>query len=451
MRKQHTAGRLVLLLLVLPALATNRGYAQGLSAAPQSGISLDEAIRRAQENEPAFAAAVAEAGVTSLERKIARASLLPELAYHSQVLYTEPNGNSNRIGQTSNQPAPVFIANNGVREYTSQGVLTETIGLAQIAATRLADADAAIAHLRSWKLLAERGLVATVVSLYSAVQTAAERLAVAQRALDEAAHFVDIAEKREAAREAAHADVLKGQLQLQQRQRELAEVMLSTGKARTELAVLLFPDPSTAYEVTAMAAPALLPEREAVSAAAQQNNPELRSALAALKLSEADTYAARAALLPQLSLNAAYGIDAPQFAVNGPDRTQNLGYSAGATLDIPVWDWLATERRIKQSRLRENAAKVMLTATQRRLLADLTEFYAEAQTAQAELVSLDASLLAARESLRLTNLRYTDGESTVLEVVDAQSTLIGTENAHVDARARYEAALAQLQTLTGRL
>jgi len=37
-----------------------------------------------------------------------------------------------------------------------------------------------------------------------------------------------------------------------------------------------------------------------------------------------------------------YGIDAAQFAVNGPTGAQNLGYSASVTLDIPVWDWLST-------------------------------------------------------------------------------------------------------------
>ena len=49
-----------------------------------------------------------------------------------------------------------------------------------------------------------------------------------------------------------------------------------------------------------------------------------------------------AAYLPDLGLNVTYGIDAPQFAVNGPDGVRNLGYSASVTLDIPVWDWLST-------------------------------------------------------------------------------------------------------------
>ena len=51
---------------------------------------------------------------------------------------------------------------------------------------------------------------------------------------------------------------------------------------------------------------------------------------------------ARAAYLPDLALNYSYGIDAAQFATKGPGGVNNLGYSATATLDIPIWDWLAT-------------------------------------------------------------------------------------------------------------
>ena len=187
-----------------------------------------------------------------------------------------------------------------------------------------------------------------------------------------------------------------------------------------------------------------------MNALASQNNPELRSALAGLQASQADTYSARAALAPELALNATYGIDATNFGVNGPDGIHNLGYSLSATLDIPVWDWLITERKIKASRLRETAAKTAVTATQRRLVANLAEFYAEAEAASRQMASLDQSVVTAGESLRLTNLRYVDGESTGLEVVDAQNTLLSAETAQIDGRTRYQLALANLQTLTGK-
>ncbi len=135
-----------------------------------------------------------------------------------------------------------------------------------------------------------------------------------------------------------------------------------------------------------------MPDRAEVEADASKNNAELKSALAALHASEAEVVSARAAYLPDLGLNFTYGVDAPQLAVNGPDASRNLGYSASATLDIPVWDWLSTEHKVKQSEIHRDLAKVALTTAQRRLIANLSEFYDEAATARDQLASLDASV-----------------------------------------------------------
>jgi outer membrane protein TolC len=200
--------------------------------------------------------------------------------------------------------------------------------------------------------------------------------------------------------------------------------------------------------------PAPLAPRETVNGLAARNNAELKSALATLSASSADVLAARGAYLPTIGFNYIYGIDANEFAANGPltpegTRARNLGYSAAVTINLPVWDWLSTERKMKQSQIKRDAARVALTATQRRLIAQLDETYAEAEVARDQVASLDASVATAAESLRLTKLRYTGGEATVLEVVDAQTAYLAAQNAREDGRVRYQTALSQLQTLTG--
>jgi outer membrane protein TolC len=297
--------------------------------------------------------------------------------------------------------------------------------------------------------IARRGLVAGVTGLFYGSLAADHKLVVAERAHQEAMDFSKLTGQREQARESAHADVVKAQLQEQQRQRELQDATVAAEKARLELGVLLFPDPRTAYSLQADAAPAPLAPRADIEQAAGKNNPELKSALAALNVSNADVLTARAAYLPDLGLNVTYGIDAPQFAVNGPDGVRNLGYSASVTLDIPVWDWFSTQHRVKQSEIRRDVAKVALSTTQRQLIARLDEAYSEAAAARDQLASLDVSVATAGESLRLTKLRYNGGEATVLEVVDAQSAYVTAENALEDGRVRYETARADLQTLTG--
>jgi outer membrane protein TolC len=76
--------------------------------------------------------------------------------------------------------------------------------------------------------------------------------------------------------------------------------------------------------------------------------------------------------------------------------------------------------------------------------------YNEALAAQAGVENWRHVADLAAESLRLTSLRYQAGESTALEVVDAQNTLVQARNAMDDAQTRYRLALVELQTLTGR-
>ena len=425
--------------------------AQTVAVAGGASITLDEAIAQARANEPGFAAAVGQSKSAELDRSIARAALLPSVVYHNQYIYTQPakgvtgSGNASASSGTVTS-APRFIANNTVHEYISQGVATETIGVQQF--TAVARASAAVAVAKAELEVARRGLVATVVNLFYGSLSAERRVAIAQRAADEAASFSKLTDQREQARESAHADVVKAQLQQQQRDRDLANSKLEADKAKLELGVLLYPDPRTPFVLNAPAATSLAPQAEVEAAAARQN-PELQSALASLKASSLGVVSARAAYLPDLGLSFNYGIDAAEFAKRGPDGVNNLGYSATATLDIPVWDWLTTHNKVRQAEILRDTAKVVLSATQRRLIAQLSESYAEAQTASDQLASLNLSVKTADESLRLTRLRYTAGEATVLEVVDAQSSLTSAETAREDGVTRYEAALANLQLLTG--
>ncbi|MGA3133736.1 MAG: TolC family protein [Terracidiphilus sp.] len=434
--------------VVVRSQASAPDTATAAPAATSVVITLDEAIRRAQSSDANYAAAVAAGRSAALDRNIAYGNLLPSAVYHNQGLYTQSNGEKNQAGQgVSSQAAPKFIANNAVREYASQLSVNETLGLSNIAEVRKTQALAAQAAAE--QEIARRGLVAAVVSLFYESLAADRKLLVAERARQEAVDFTKLTQEREQARESAHADVIKAQLEEQTRNRDLQDAQVEAEKARLELGVLLFPDPRTAYRLSASEAPPALATREDIDAAATKNSPELRSALEALRASNANVMTAWASYLPDVALNYTYGIDAPQFAVNGPDGVRNLGYSAMVTVDIPVWDWFNTQRRVKQSEIARQSTQVALSATQRQLIARLDEAYSEAATERDELASLDLSVSTAAESLRLTKMAYTGGEATVLEVVDAQNASVTAQYAREDGRVRYEAARAKLQTLTG--
>ena len=404
---------------------------------PALKLTLQDALARARKNSVAFQSALTDSAIARQDRFQAAGALLPSVTFDNTAWYTQSKGGT-----------PIFLANNGVHEYLSQGNIHESIGLADVSDFRRAAALAAAAKARAE--IASRGLVVTVVQDYYSVAAAQQKVFSAQKAADEGDRFLKLTQDLEHGGEVAHSDVIKAELQATNRRRDLQEAQLGLVNARLDLAVLIFPDFNDSFEVADdLHAPAQLPTLGEVQQQAARDNPDVRAALESARAAAFDVTGARAGYLPSLSVDYWYGIDAPQFAVNAPGGVSNLGSSAAASINIPIWNWGATQSRVKQAELRRDQARRELSLAQRRLLAEIKSLYSEAETAMNELGGLERSAQLAEESLRLTTLRYKGGEATVLEVVDAQTTYAQSSAAYQDGAVRYRVALANLQTLTG--
>jgi outer membrane protein TolC len=433
--------------------AASAGFAQTTAGTPAQGapltITLQDALERARQNDPQYRDSITQLGLSREDRVQARAGLLPGVNFNNSFIYTEGTGPVPASCQTSPAGCPNsrFIANNGVHEYVSQGNVHEALSLTNVADYRRA--DAALAMARAKAEVATRGLVVTVTQLYYGLVVSERKYATAQRAAAEAARFLDISRKLENGGEVAHADVIKARIQAQQQQRDLQESQVDMERSRLDLAVVIFNDFNQDFSVVDdLQTPELLPTFPEVESAGQKNNPDLRVALAAYQVANHEVTSAWGGLLPSLSIDYFYGIDSNKFAIR-TDGVRNLGYSAVATLQIPIFSWGSDRSKLKQAELRRDQAQVELSYAQRQLLSHLREFYSEAETARSEMESLASSAELAADSLRLTTMRYQAGESTVLEVVDAQNTLTQARNAYDDGQSRYRVAVANLQTLTG--
>jgi outer membrane protein TolC len=412
-----------------------------MPAEPTLRLTLDDALIRARQNSSQFQAALAEAQIAHEDSKQAKDALLPAITYDNQILYTQGNGTG----------GVRYIANNAVHEYISQGNVHEVLSVAGIYEVRRASAGAALARARAE--IASRGMVVTVVQSYFGALAAQSKANLAQKADDEGERFLKLTQNLERGGEVAHSDVVKAELQAQERRRQLREALLALLNARLDLAVLLFPDFSDRFALAdELHASIPLPTLGEVQQQASNDNPDVRAALASVEQAKADVGVERAAYLPSLGLDYFYGIDAAQFATNGIFDNRlvpNLGSSAAASLNIPIWNWGATQSRVKQAQIRRAQSARELSFTQRKLLAEIQSLYNEAETALDELAGLQRSADLAAESLKLTTLRYQGGEAAVLEVVDAQTTAAMAANAYEDGAVRYRVALANVQTLTG--
>jgi outer membrane protein TolC len=435
---------------VPPAARQTSGVvAQGSSGAAQAGarpqeqpivLDLKTALNLARGYSQQFMQAGLAAELAREDRIQAKAALFPTLNLFNQYIYTQGNGT----------PSGVFVANDGVHIYNEQAIVHADL----FSVSKRADYQRALAIeavTRAHQDIAARGLVSTVVQSYYALISAQRHEANARRSVDEALRFFDISEKLERGGEVAHADVIKAQLQLKQRQRDLMDAETNTQKARIALGVMLFFDLTQPYDITDdLQSDMPLPPLDEVRTLAVSRSPEIRAAEAGRRQADAGVLSAKAAYYPSLALDYFFGIDANVLGIRGPGNRQNLGSVVQGTVTVPVWNWGATRSKVRQAELQRRQSEFDLTYTQRTLQSSISSFYLEAQAARAQLESLRTSLDLSGESLRLTILRYQAGEATALEVVDAQATLALARNAYDDGLARYRIALAALQTLTGR-
>jgi len=410
-------------------------------------LTLLDALARAQTNAPQLLSAINDANLAREDLVQARAAQGPSASFRSEYLGTQGNGVL---------PSGRFVSNDGVHLYRDWGIVHQdfTAALTKTGPQRAAAAET-LAQARAE--IARRGVAVTVTRAYYTLLTGQRKYATAQQALDQAKRYLDITQDLERGGEVPRSDVVRADFQYSQQEQAFEEAKLAMDNARLDLAVLLFRDFDQNFTVVddLNLAPAL-PAFTEIQTMAERENPDLRAANAALRAAALDVTIARQAFLPSLTADVAYGIEANAFALHStvaaaPEKgpLPNLGYFATISLNVPVWDWGSRTSKVRQAQLKRDQAKVELTAAQRTLIRNLQGYYQEAQTARDQVDRLRHSMDQAAENLRLNGLRYQAGEATILELVDAQTLLIGARNAYDDGLVRYRLGLANLQTVTG--
>src|SRR5580700_405788 len=354
--------------IVLMGLALCPG---ALAQTPPLNLTLADALLRARQ----YAQQIYTANIAALlaheDTVQAKAALLPTVNGLSQYIYTQPNGT----------PSGTYVSNDGPHVYNDQALVHGDIfDPGKRADYHKAQAAEAVAHARAD--LAARGLIGTVVQNYYGMVVAQRKITNAAQSLKEAQTLLDITQKQEAGGEVSHYDVVKAQIQVEQRERDLQETQLALDKARLGFAVLLFPNFGQEYSVVDdLATTPALPAFAEIQTMAGNNSPDIRVAQATVQQQTFAIASARAGFLPTLSFDYFFGLNANQFAIHNHDGMNLLGNVAQAQLTIPIWTWGATRSKVKQAELQLQQAKNDLSFTQRQLLSELSQFYQEAQVA----------------------------------------------------------------------
>lgn len=270
-------------------------------------------------------------------------------------------------------------------------------------------------------------LVGQVAATYLQIRAAEEQIALATRTVAGRRQGLEIARKRMNAGVTSSVDFDQAQLLVTQAENELAELRRTVGQAQNLLTVLVggplpepLPAPRTLGDpgIYANVQPGLPSDLLA-------NRPDIRQAEQRLRAANANIGAVRAALLPRISLTGLLGFISP--TLGGLFSGDNFRYNAGldATQGLLTWGRSTGGVRLTQAQRDE------LVAAYQRAVQEGFREVADALVARqryAEQIAVARRAVAAQQRLtRVARLRYDNGLSIYLEVLDAERNLFAAE------------------------
>jgi outer membrane protein TolC len=157
---------------------------------------------------------------------------------------------------------------------------------------------------------------------------------------------------------------------------------------------------------------------------------------------------ARADRLPSLSYSINGGFETDSF--KAPRLKEHSGVSAAVSFSIPIFDWGATRSRERQARLRVDLAENERTIALRGFTQQFYAARSQVETATSRIAFAREGVAKAQDNVAASIARYRAGEAQIVEVTDAQTTLVEQRNALYQAIFDYQTALARLKQATGR-
>ena len=390
-------------------------------------LSRTQAVQRATAAGFDVREAIANADASRAQLGQARSAVLPQIGVSS----TYTNANLAQLGM------PV-----AVQRYSSISA-----GVPLLAPNGWANAKAAgrAAAAADYDTAATRNDAAlAAVQAYDRAILGLETAASRQVAVQEQQENVKLVGLRVQAGRAARFELTRARAALAQAQQSQEDAAADAVRSANDLKVAL--DLSVDSNIVLPNAIDIRPLDDTQAAAmtrAVRQRPDVLSAQAMVESARAQLIAARALYAPTATASAQTygGTSTPPLGVTGSQVT--------VAVSLPLFDGGARPAAVHL--VEAQLAKAQAELERRTLSAqtDVADAWRDVQAAQKNMSTADAEQADATESLRVALLRRQAGKAIGLEVLDALSAAAMAREDALDARARYDMAIAALHHAAG--
>jgi outer membrane protein TolC len=402
-------------------------------------------LRLANAQASTFQTAVINEQIAAEDVRQARAAFLPKVSTPLSYIYTTP-----ALGLPPGEPrAPSFVSADGIGVTDALVNVAGDFDIAGRLRASLARSRALLAAAHAGTDAAKRTLAQAVIEAYYGLALANAQRRAAEGNLAAAEEFERITSLLFSGGEVAAVDVTRARLQTLARRDELERARTNEEVAAGALRVFVGYEFSRPINTTdlALAIPVDSEYRQ-FRAEEVSRRPEFIQLEQQVRAAEQEIRIARADRLPSLSFSINGGFDTD--SLKAPRLKEHTGASAAITFSIPIFDWGATRSRERQARLRADLAENERVVALRGFTQQFYAARAQVESATARIALAREGVIKAQDNLAASIARYRAGEAPIVEVTDAQTTLVEQRNALYQALFDYQTALARLKQATGR-
>ncbi len=186
---------------------------------------------------------------------------------------------------------------------------------------------------------------------------------------------------------------------------------------------------------------AAIPAAEAVYADALRTMPSVQAESLRVDVAQKNITLAQSGWYPSLSLSG--GLSTDYYALLGrtgrgfgEQLKNNFSPYVGLSLNVPIFDRLATRDNVRIARLQQSSQELQLETVKKTLYKEVQQAYYGAVAARDKYVSSRAAEESAREAFNVVTARYENGKANITEFNEAkQNYMQASSNC---AQAQYE-------------
>jgi outer membrane protein TolC len=402
-------------------------------------------LRLANAQASTFQSAVINERIAAEDVRQARAAFLPRVTTPLSYIYTSP-----ALGLPPGEPrAPSFVSADGIGVTDALVNVAGDFDIAGRLRASLARNRALLAAAHAGTDAAKRALAQAVIEAYYGLALANAQRRAAEGNLAAVEEFERITSLLLSGGEVASVDVTRARLQTLARRDELEKARANEEVAAGALRVFVGYEFSRPLNTTDLSLEIPIESDYAQFKAEDVlRRPEFVQLEQQLRAAQQEIRIAHADRLPSLTYSINGGFDTD--SLRSPRLKEHTGVSAAITFSVPIFDWGATRSRERQARLRADLAENERTIALRGFTQQFYAARAQVESAATRIKLAREGVAKAQDNVEASIARYRAGEAQIVEVTDAETTLVEQRNALYQAIFDYQTALARLKQATGR-